>query len=46
MQIKLESYSSLLDLDESAEITATEKENGENYGRKIPNDTDYAVDST
>lgn len=46
MQVKLESYSALLDLDDAVEIAAAKYENGENYDRKIPNYADYAVDST
>jgi hypothetical protein len=46
MQVKLESYSALLDLDDTAEIAAAENENGETSDRKMPNYADYAVDST
>lgn len=46
MQIKLESYSELLDLDNVAEIAAAENENGLTPDRKIPNYADYAVDNT
>jgi len=46
MQVKLESYSALLDLDDAVEIAAAKYENSENYDRKIPNYADYAVDST
>lgn len=46
MQVKLESYSALLDLDDAVEIAAVKYENGDNYDRKIPNYADYAVDST
>ncbi|MDD4753585.1 MAG: hypothetical protein PHT78_10135 [Desulfitobacteriaceae bacterium] len=46
MQVKLESYSALLDLDSIVEIAAAENENGVLSDRKIPNYADYAVDST
>jgi len=46
MQIKLESYSALLDLDDTIEIAVTEKRNTETNDRKIPNYADYIVDST
>lgn len=41
MQVKLESYSALLDLDDSVEMDITET-----YERKLPSYADYAVDST
>lgn len=46
MQVKLESYSALLDLDDSVQIAATKYVNGENFDRKIPNYAEYTVDST
>ncbi len=46
MQVKLESYSALLDLDNIVEIAAAENENGVTSDRKMPNYADYVVDST
>lgn len=46
MQVKLESYSALLDLDSIVEIAAAENENGVTFDRKMPNYANYVVDST
>lgn len=46
LQVKLESYSALLDLEEALVLTTIENEKGATSDRKIPNYADYAVDST
>lgn len=45
LQNKLESYSSLLDLDENVEMDIITKEDEESIERKIPNYSEYNVDS-